>query len=222
MVAEARGKLNGNVFSRNKGGAVIRNKVTPINPNTVPQATQRSYLSIIAKSWANTLNDNQRQAWKSLGQIIGQKNIFGANLILSGIATYQRINRIVLAAGGSIVNNPPASLDVPGLTTLTLTANHVGPVLTMAFTPTPCVAPVGLYVFATPPLSPGISNASAQLRFIGFFSAAASGVSIYTAWSTRFGAMPGTSGKRIAVSVQAVNLNTGAITASLTASTLIL
>jgi len=222
MVAEVRGKLNGNVFSRNKGGAVIRNKVTPINPNTSYQALQRSFLSILSKAWANTLTDAQKAAWKALGQVIGQKNIFGANLILSGIATYQRINRIILAAGGTRLDNPPSSLDVTGLTSLSVTANHVGNVLTLAFGPTPCVAPVGLYVYATPPLSPGISNASAQLRFIGFYSAAASGLSIYTAWAARFGAMPATSGKRIAVSVQAVNLNTGAITASTNASTLIL
>lgn len=222
VVAGLRGKLAGSVFGRNKGGEVVRSKVTPINPATVYQMTQRSYTSILAKAWANTLTDAQRAAWKALGQVIGQKQIWGNNLILSGIATYQRINKIILAAGASRLDNPPSSLDVPGLTTLTLTANHVGPVLTLAFTPTPYVTPTGLYVFATPPLSPGISNASAQLRLIAYYDAMATGASIYTAWSARFGAMPGTSGKRIAVSVAAINKNTGAITASMSASTLIL
>lgn len=222
FLADARGKLNGNVFTRNKGGAVIRNKVTPINPATTFQMAQRSFTSILAKAWANTLTDAQRAAWKALGQIIGAKSIFGNNQILSGIACYQRINKIILAAGGSRIDNPPSNLDVTGLTSLTLTANHVGNILTLAFGPTPLIAPIGLYIFATPSLSPGISNASTQLRLIGFISAAASGVSISALWQARFGTFPSTSGKRIAVSCQAVNLNTGAITASINASTLVL
>lgn len=222
IAADIRGKLNGTVFSRNKGGLTMRNKVTPINPNTSYQSLQRSYTSILAKAWANTLTDAQRAAWKALGQTIGQKNIFGNNLILAGIACYQRINKIIFASGGSRLDNPPSSLNATGLTSLSVTANHVGPVLTIAMTPTPLNAPEGMYVFATPPLSPGIGNASAELRLIGFYSAAASGFSIYTAWAARFGAMPGSSGKRIAVSCQVVNINTGAITASTTASTLII
>ena len=34
IVADMRNKLNGSVFSRNRGGAYIRTKVTPINPQT--------------------------------------------------------------------------------------------------------------------------------------------------------------------------------------------
>jgi hypothetical protein len=222
LVGEMRGKLNGNVLTRNKGGAVIRNKVTPINPNTLNQAKQRAFLSLLSKFWANTLTDAQRAAWKAFGQVIGAKSIFGNNLILSGIATFQRINRIILAAGGTQISVPPNSLDVAGILTLALTANHIGPALTVAFTPTPAVAPVGMYLFATPALSPGISNASTQLRFINFYSAAVSGFSILADWQARFGAMPAVSGKRIAISVQMVNLNTGALTASITASTLII
>jgi hypothetical protein len=38
---EMRGKLGGNVFSRNKAGAYVRAKVTPVNPQTVRQQTAR-------------------------------------------------------------------------------------------------------------------------------------------------------------------------------------
>jgi len=39
IVSDARGKIGGNVFSRNKGGSYIRSYVKPINPST-PKQTQ--------------------------------------------------------------------------------------------------------------------------------------------------------------------------------------
>ena len=222
MVAEARGKLNGNVFSRNKGGAVIRNKVTPINPNTSHQSLQRAYQSDISKAWAGDLTDDQRKGWSTYGQQIGAKSIFGNSLILSGIATYIRINRIVLNSGGARVDDAPITQSVPSILSLGLTANHIGPVLTVAFSPTPLVSPQGLYVFATPTVSVGISNVSNRLRFISFFDGAASPLNIMTAWTTRFGSFPSVAGQRIAITAAVVDTSTGAISAATSASTIVL
>lgn len=41
LLGELRGKLGGTVFSRNKSGAIVRAKVTPVNPQTVRQQTAR-------------------------------------------------------------------------------------------------------------------------------------------------------------------------------------
>jgi len=57
---EMRGKLGGNVFSRNKAGAYVRAKVTPVNPKTVRQQTARyrfGNMSILYQSISNTLKD---------------------------------------------------------------------------------------------------------------------------------------------------------------------
>lgn len=222
FLAEARGKLNGNVFSRNKGGAIIRNKVTPINPRTSFQSLQRAYTSDIAKAWPNDLNDDQRQAWTSYGQIIGAKSIFGNGLILSGIATYQRINRIVLNSGGTRIDDPPINQDVPSVLAATLTANSTGPVLELAFDPSPIISPQGLYIFATPAISAGISNVSNRLRFIGFFDGEVTPLDLLTAWQTRYGTFPSSPGQRIAITAAVVDNTTGAISAATGASTLVI
>lgn len=221
LVSQVSGKLNGSVFARNKGGQVLRTKVTPINPSTPHQTAQRAIVSDLSKAWTNTLTDAQRAAWKAFGQVIGQKNIFGNNLILSGMATFQRINIIIITAGGTQVNAPPSDQNVVAMLTLALTANHTGPALTIAFTPTPLVAPQGAYIFATPAMSAGISNVSNKLRFISYVSAMASGASILTAWQNRFGTFPAAAGPRISVSVNVVSTTTGAVSAAAGATTIV-
>lgn len=222
MISDMRGKVNGTVHSRNKGGAYMRTKVTPINPNTSHQSLQRAYTSDLSKAWGNVLTDAQRQGWSSFGQVIGARSIFGNNQILSGIATYLRINKIILAAGGTRIDDAPVDQNVGSITSLALTANHTGPVLSLAFTPTPLVAPSGLYLFATPALPAGISNVSTRLRLIGYTSAATSPLNILTAWQTRFGTFPTVAGQRIAVSAAVVDISTGAISAASGTGTLVI
>lgn len=214
--------MNGGVHSRNKGGSYIRTKVTPINPTTVHQSTQRSFLAQIAQAYPGVLSDAQRAGWTNFGKSAGAISIFGNGQILSGIAAFQAVNRIILAAGGTLIQDAPTSGNVTSFNSLTLTANHVGPILSLAFTPTPLVGPEGLYLFATPALSPGISNASTSLRLIGYTTAAASPLDISGLWTARFGALPASAGQRIAVTAQVVNINTGAISAAFGASTLVI
>lgn len=220
-ISDLRGKINGHVFTRTKGGAAIRNKVTPINPRTTYQSIQRANTSNIAKAWANTLTNTQRTGWTAYGKLLGAKNVFGNGIILSGIATYQRINKYILAAGAARVDTAPVSNNVTALTSLAITANHTGGVLTAAFGPTPLVAPEGLYLFATPAISPGITNANSLMRLLAFYSAAATGQSFATAWVARFGAVPAAAGPRITVKAFVLNSTTGAISAPFLATTLV-
>lgn len=37
MMTDARGKLGGQVFSKNRSGSYVRTKVTPVNPQTTTQ-----------------------------------------------------------------------------------------------------------------------------------------------------------------------------------------
>lgn len=220
-MSDMRGKLNGSVATRNKGGAALRTKVTPINPRTSAQSLQRAYTSDISKAWGGTLTDAHRNSWDTFGQSAGAKNIFGNGIILSGIAAYQKVNRIILACGGSRIDTAPPNKEVPSILGLALTANHVGPALSVTFNPAPLVGTQGLYVFATPPVSPGIKNLSSQLRLIGFFATAASPLDILAAWEAVFGTFPTVAGARIGITAQIVDTSTGAISAASGTGTLI-
>jgi hypothetical protein len=46
-VNDARGKLGGTVFSKNKSGAYTRRKVTPANPRTVAQSRVRNFFGTL-------------------------------------------------------------------------------------------------------------------------------------------------------------------------------
>jgi len=222
LVAGMSGKASGGVAFRTTAGLAIRNFVVPINPSTAAQTLRRSGLSDFAKAWGGDLDDGQRQAWADYGRQAGAKNVWGDNIKLSGIAAYQSVNRIIQNCGGTRVDDAPVSMAVPSILSLAIVANHTASVLTLSFSPTPLITPNGLYVFATPALSPGIMNVSNKLRFIGFFDAAATTDSISTEWQAVFGAFPAAAGQRIAVSVAVANADTGAISAYANANTLVI
>ena len=49
IVADIRNKLNGSVFSKNRYGAYVRTKVTPVNPQSTAQQNTRNNLSLSHK-----------------------------------------------------------------------------------------------------------------------------------------------------------------------------
>ena len=221
-VAGIRGKLAGSVFSRNKGGEIIRTKVTPINPKSSFQSTQRGILSDLAKAWSGTLTAPERLAWTNYGKSTNAMSVFGAKLILSGIAAFQKLNIIIITAGGTQIATPPIGQAVVAILSASLVANHTGPLLTLTFTPTPIITPQGTYVWATPALPPGTSNFNSQLRFIKFSIAATSPLELHVPWTARFGSFPAVAGQLIGMKVQIVDNTTGAISAGTQLSTIVI
>jgi hypothetical protein len=221
LVASMSGKHNGSVHTHNKGGQIIRTKVTPINPSTSFQSLQRGFTSTIAKAWAGTLTDGQRSGWTAFGAIAGASNVFGNSTILSGIAAFQAVNRIVLNVGQPMILDAPTTQMVSSILSLLLSADHTAGTLVVTFTPTPITAPQGLYVFSTPAMSAGISNASNSLRYLNFYPGATSPIDITSDWVTRFGPFPTSSGQRIALTAEIVDPTTGAISSTTGTSTIV-
>ena len=62
VIVAGSGKVGGHVASHNRGGAYLRTKVTPVNPNTSYQAGVRNRLATIATSWKG-LTAAQRLNW---------------------------------------------------------------------------------------------------------------------------------------------------------------
>ena len=76
MMTDARGKLGGQVFSKNRSGAYVRTKVTPVNPRTDLQQSNRSLLGSLSSAWSN-LTETQRSAWNSAVDNWQKTNVFG-------------------------------------------------------------------------------------------------------------------------------------------------
>lgn len=91
-VAEARGSVGGTVFSRNKAGAYMRNRVTPVNPGSSFQQNVRFAVATLASRWVEILTPAQRAAWETYSANVLLPNSLGQPRDVGGIAMYIRSN----------------------------------------------------------------------------------------------------------------------------------
>ena len=209
-VADARNKLGGHVFSKNRNGAYIRQKVSPTQPRSPAQLIVRSSFGSFSKAWGGTLSDLQRSGWTSLASSNPVPDQFGNPQVLTGLQFYQRVNRNLHTIGAIRLDDAPPDQSVEGLTSLSATATFTGSVLTVTFTPSPLDAEMHLVIAATPELSPGRSFFTAFLKlvFADLNDLTTSGLSIYTPWNALFGALQ--PGQKIGLSAYVINDTNGA------------
>lgn len=219
LVSEMRGKLNGSVFSRNRGGAYLRTKVTPLNPQTSYQVAVRALLTQFAQAWRG-LTQTQRDAWSHSVNNWSTTDVFGDVQNPTGNTLYTRLNINIVNAGGSAISTPPSPVGAAALATLSVTATFTGDVFTAAFTPDPVPAGHAMVVEATPMLSPGISNANSQFRQIANVAAATnSPEDLFSAYTAKFGSL--IAGQRVFIRAKLVNLNTGEKSQTLVATAIV-
>ena len=216
VVTDARGKSGGMVYSKNRSGAYIRTKVTPVNPNTSRQSFVRNALSLNSKQWSNVLTDSQRACYQALADNNPVTNIFGDSQILTGIALFGKVNNVMRNLELPTLADCPADLAVTGLTTMVVTAGVALQAVDITFTDTPLPANHRLYIFATGFIGGGVNFFKPRLRFIG--SSAAAEVSPFDAgalWVAKFGAL--TLGSHFGIAVAVVNETNGALAVALQA-----
>lgn len=219
LIADARGKLNGTVFSHNRGGSYMRTKVTPTNPATSFQTAVRNSLTAAAQAW-RSLTDIQRQGWISLSTQLTRTNVFGDNKFLSGFSTYVRLNANLLKIGEAQIPAAPVPLAVTAMATLSIAADASASTLIATFT----LGTVGdtstFVVEATPQMSPGIGFFKGKFRQLTTFAeATASPFALGTLYETRFGDM--VVGNRINVQIYKVSDVTGLQSLPLQATTIV-
>jgi len=200
MMTDARGKLGGQVFSKNRAGSYVRTKKTPSNPRTLDQQANRSLLGSTSRGWSH-LTPEQRILWNEAVINWQRKNVFGATHIPSGKALYVQLNKVLLANGDAMIDVPPAKVDIPvfGLTA----ARFVIAAGTLTLGYTGDATGFNIQLKATPMLTAGTSNAKNRFRVLGYFDGAAYTPSDgYDAYVAKFG-IP-TPGSNIQVEVSLV------------------
>lgn len=214
VATDARGKIAGIVYSKNAAGAYVRQKVSPTQSLTSRRGLVRERVTNLSKYWSATLTPAQVLAWNSFAKNNPVSDIFGRSQTLSGIQTFVRLNGVILNVGGTQIDDPPPSLTITGITSLTPTATAGTPSLSIAFGPSPLEADCKLNVFATQQLPTGRTFAKPFLRWI-FASAAAATTpaNVLSAYTAKFGSL--VAGSRIAIKANVVNEATGAQTTGL-------
>lgn len=185
FVTDGRGKVGGHVLSKNRQGAYIRTKVTPVNPQTNRQTTVRALFGSISGAWSG-LSTTVIAGWNEAVSEWQTTDIFGDLKKPSGKALFQRLNNQAQIAGWPAVTTAPAKEDmVTGIVTkatisigdeeLTFVGQSISP-------------SARVIVFATPPVSAGTSFVKNKLRQIYVDPAnTISSSDMFMAYSAKYG-----------------------------------
>ncbi len=227
LAQDVRGSLNGTTFSRNRGGAYVRTKVSPVQPVSDYSSRSRAIFKDLSQRWATTLTAGQRAAWIAWAAVHPIINVFGDSIIMSGIAAYQAINRRLGEIGATYLDDPPSTFTIatPVLDEMTVHNNSspgalddVDITLVTAYTP-----PQGLYVFWQSMPAPGRTPQKSGYRLIN--SPATGVIADATDFSAailaRFPLEVFTTNERIEVLIAGIDPTTGACSVGVAASQIV-
>jgi hypothetical protein len=212
LAQDIRGSQGGLTFSRNRGGAYVRARVAPINPNTNAQRAQRTIFGQNAKAWSGSLSDDQRGAWTAFASVNPVTNVFGESIITSGLAMYTRLNSVLQTIGQAGIDDPPSSLVVPEIAAPLSFSVDTGTLEISITTSAQVVSATTVYyVYATQSLPVGKKPGKSAFRFIGAYApvAAATSINVQADYFAKFGTP--VVGQKVTALVNFANKTSGAI-----------
>lgn len=172
MMTDARGKLGGHVFSKNRGGNYVRTNVVPNNPQTSLQGSIRSIFATISSRWSQ-LSEVQRNGWQSQVDKFERTNVFGDRKVLSGKALFQSLNTEAQNAGIGIIEDAPAPQEIIGKIPRVNALTLIGGAFTFEVVAAGKATANGkTMVQATAPQTAGTFNAKNKFRTIRVFGSA--------------------------------------------------
>lgn len=124
-LGDARGSVGAHTFTKGRNGAVLRQKVSPVQPRTSSVLLQRSKFASDSKVWAGPTMDGLRAGWLALAAVTNYTNVFGNTYHPTGSQLFKSCNMNLDAIGEARILDVPANLDVDSL--LTLAANAAAP-----------------------------------------------------------------------------------------------
>ena len=188
-IAEARNKVGGSVYTRNRYGAMVRAKPNPRNPKSSAQTNIRDALRAVRARWSSALTDQQRLQWNGLQTLHPETDVFAQSKALQGDLWYCRLNLNLWLIGQPWIDAPPAGLSAvnPGAIA-DASIDLVHGILTL--TPqAACPADHTALVTATRVLPATRYSPNGLLRVIQATPGPTGGaISIFDAWVGKFGA----------------------------------
>lgn len=204
IVTEGRGKLGGHVFSKNRSGAIVRTKVTPINGKTNAQMSARGLLTTFSQNWAG-LTQAQRDAWNGAVDSFKKTNIFGDQYKPTGKNLYTKLNINLALIGLAAISKPPLPPELPNV------QFNAGPIdqTEILIEASKTFGGATAVISATASSSPGITNFSGKFRIIGVGSSFSADQTedVRNKYINKFGTYP--SGQKIGFSVVVIDHTSG-------------
>jgi hypothetical protein len=206
VISEARNKIALTVYSRNRGGPYIREKVTPSQTPTTPRVASKNLMTSTSHAWSQTLTEAQRQAWRSFASTIPLHDKLGNTHNLSGQNWWQKLATNQSIIGAAITTDPPANLDVTQPATFAATATVASSSsISIPITPGETIQPgEHLQIWATHSMNLGRTYFTRLLRLIQTVDHTATiPIDAGAAWLTRYA--PALASKRIGIALRYVN-----------------
>ena len=203
MMTDARGKLGGQVFSKNRAGSYVRTKTTPVNPQTAAQMASRQLLGSLSAGW-NSLTASAIAAWNGAVDSWKSTDIFGDIKVPTGKNLYTALNKNSRGAGGAPIPVPPEKMELAPIASVGAELAITAETLTLTIGTIP--ANHILQVWATPAVSEGVSYVKNKLRVISNVqTGAVDKGALYAAYVDKFGAP--VVGQKIYVGVRYIGTN---------------
>jgi len=121
-VTDIRGAIGGSVFSRGKGGNIIRKNAKPCNPRSNLQETRRGNMAYLSRYWSQTLTVQQRADWSAYSAGTIWTNKLGDTIEIGGNAAFLRLNSLLLIAGLALSAAAPTAMGHAGGVPITFDA----------------------------------------------------------------------------------------------------
>jgi len=197
------GSLGSVVFSHNKGGAYMRNRVTPTKATTEYAALAKARMTTAAQAWQN-LTADQQVAWREWTKTNPILHAIGQSRIVAGHVAYIRSAVTAAVTGSSVLDDPPVEPASKSLSSLAATGDIGAGVVSVVFTPSPIEATERLMVWAAVVDSPGINYVENLYKLVGVRGPETeSPLEIEASIVARFGTLQ--VGQTLFVKVQVVN-----------------
>jgi len=134
IISKGSGSLGGSTYSHNRFGMYMRNRSTPVNPNSQRQDTVRTVFADLTQHWGNTLSSAQRSAWNNYAANVAVKDKLGQDIYLTGLNHYVRSNTALIQGGLTRVDDGPTVFSLPEAdSSFAVTASEATQLLSVAF-----------------------------------------------------------------------------------------
>ena len=218
-VSQASGRVGGTIFSRNRGGAYMRNGSMPVTVTTPYAQAIKGITAAQSQAWAAT-TDAIREQWREWATQNPVINRLGQSRTLSGHQAYIQINARLVYAGFAAITSPPVGAAPAAVAPGAVTWDSSPLKLTVAFAASPAPAGIAVQTYAYLADSPGVRYVRNRLALIQTSAAAATTpLDILSDVTERFG--PPQEGQTLHVGMRALDSTTGLVSGILYTSALL-
>ncbi len=122
-VASASGSVGGCVFSHNRYGSYIRQRIKPVNTNTTQQQAVRSAFGGLASAWNTDLDQSERDAWDAYAAQVSRPNSLGDPTYFTGLNWFIAVNAPRIQSGLARIDDAPITFNGTLLSPCTISAD---------------------------------------------------------------------------------------------------